>query len=124
MKAIISVNNLGFIGLGNQLLWHSSEDLKHFKKMTDGGRLLVGYNTHTKLPKLPNREVVVDHRDPNEYILDVDWCIGGKKTYEKYCQYFTELHISYVNNNKIGDVRYPELKLLNPECKTFKYYFK
>jgi dihydrofolate reductase len=66
----------------------------------------------------------VDHRDPNEYILDVDWCIGGKKTYEKYCQYFTELHISYVNNNKIGDVRYPELKLLNPECKTFNYYFE
>jgi dihydrofolate reductase len=125
MKAIIAVNNLGFIGKGNQLLWHSSEDLKHFKKLTYNSKLLVGYRTSTGLPKLSNREVVVDYRQPNYYMMDnIDWCIGGKKTYEKYCQYFTELHISHIDNDEIGDVTFPDLSNLNPECRIFNYHFK
>ena len=52
MKAIIAVNNLGFIGIGNGMLWKSSEDFKHFKEKTMGGRLLVGYNTSLELPPL------------------------------------------------------------------------
>lgn len=125
MKAIIAVNNLGFIGKGNQLLWHSSEDLKHFKKLTSNGALLVGYNTSTGLPKLSNREVVIDYRQSNYYMTNkIDWCIGGKKTYEKYCQYFTELHISHIDNNDIGDVTFPDFSNLNPECRIFNYHFK
>ena len=125
MKAIIAVNNLGFIGKGNQLLWHSSEDLKHFKKLTSNGALLVGYNTSTGLPKLSNREVVIDYRQPNYYMTNnIDWCIGGKKTYEKYCHYFTELHISHIDNNDIGDVTFPDFSNLNPECRIFNYHFK
>jgi dihydrofolate reductase len=55
MKAIVAVNNLGFIGKGDVLLWHNSDDLKHFKKLTEGGRLLVGYRTFGSLPTLSNR---------------------------------------------------------------------
>jgi len=54
----------------------------------------------------------------------VDWCIGGKKTYEKYCQYFTELHISHIDNNSIGDIMFPDLRNLNPNCKIYNYNFK
>jgi len=45
MKAIIAVNNLGFIGKGDKLLWHNKKDLNHFKRMTYGDTLLVGYRT-------------------------------------------------------------------------------
>ena len=121
MKAIIAVNNLGFIGKGNTLLWHNKEDLRHFKILTDGGTLLVGYNTFSELPKLKNRELIVDQR--NEYYLNVDWCIGGRKTYEKYSPYFTEIHISHIDDNKIGDIMFPNLTKLNPDCKIFNYYF-
>ena len=121
MKAIIAVNNLGFIGKGNTLLWHNKEDLKHFKRLTDGGILLVGYNTFSELPVLPNRGLIIDTR--SEYKFDVDWCIGGKKTYEKYCHIFTELHISHIDNNQIGDVTFPDLTNLNPDCKIFNYQY-
>jgi dihydrofolate reductase len=121
MKAIIAVNNLGFIGKGNTLLWHNKEDLKHFKKLTDGGILLVGYNTFSELPVLPNRGLIIDTR--GEYKFNVDWCIGGKKTYEKYCHIFTELHISHIDNNQIGDVTFPDLTNLNPDCKIFNYQY-
>ena len=42
MKAIVAVNNLGFIGLDDKLLWYNKEDLKHFKNMTDGSTLTSG----------------------------------------------------------------------------------
>ncbi len=125
MKAIIGCNNLGFIGLGNKMLWHSSDDFKHFKQMTLGQTLLVGYNTLQGLPPLKERELVQDLR--TKLIVDletIDWCIGGKKTYEKYCHLFTELHISHINNNSIGNVTFPDLSKLNPDCKIFNYYFE
>jgi dihydrofolate reductase len=122
MRAIIAMNNLGYIGVNNELLWKSQQDMSHFVKMTLNQRLLVGHNTSLNLPKLKNREVIVDGRD--EEITNVDWCIGGKKTYEKYAKYFTELHISHIDNNDIGDIMFPDLKDLNKECKIFNYYFK
>jgi dihydrofolate reductase len=121
MKAIIAVNNLGFIGIGDELLWKSSEDLKHFKKLTLNQTCLVGFRTYNSLPKLPNRVLIVDDRD--DFTIGFDWVIGGKKTYEKYCKFFTELHISHIDDNSIGDVTFPDLTNLNPECKIFNYYF-
>ena len=122
MKALIAKNKLSFIGLNNELPWKCSADLKHFKELTNGCRLLVGYNTSLKLPPLKNRELIIDTRE----IIDttyIDWCIGGGKTYEKYCHLFTELHISLINDNTVGDTFLPKLINLNPECKIFYYEF-
>jgi len=125
VKAIVAVNNLGFIGLDDKLLWHNKEDLRHFKNMTYGSTLLVGYRTAMALPPLKNRELIIfDRREhsPTHY-YECEWCIGGKKTYEKFCDSFTELHISHINNNEIGNVTFPNLYKLNTNCKIFNYYF-
>jgi len=126
MKSIIATNNLQFIGKNNTLLWKCSEDLQHFKRLTTGGRLLVGYNTSLTLPPLKNREIFVYKREYtiNNDLFGCDWCIGGKKTYETFCHLFTELHISHINDNQAGDTTFPELKNLNPDCKIFNYYFE
>ena len=125
MKAIIAVNNLGFIGKGDKLLWSNKKDLNHFKRMTYGDTLLVGYRTSQALPPLSGREIVtVDKRDSsNLHYYDSDWCIGGKKTYERFCPMFTELHISHIDNNDIGDVTFPNLSNLNSDCKIYNYNF-
>ena len=60
MKSIIAVNNLGYIGLNNKLLWKSAQDMSHFIKMTINQRLVVGYNTAQDLPKLINRTIIID----------------------------------------------------------------
>ena len=122
MKAIIAVNNIGMIGLDDKMLWHCKDDLTHFKNITYNSRLLVGFITQQGLPVLKNRQLVTDIR--NKYITDVDWCIGGKKTYEKYCHLFNELHISHIDNNDIGNVTFPDLTNLNKSCKIFNYNFK
>ena len=122
MRAIIAKNNNGTIGLNNKLPWSCKDDLKHFKELTLNCKLLVGYNTASELPPLKNREIVVDSRDLID-TSDIDWCIGGSKTYEKYCHLFTELHISQINDNTIGDTLCPLLLNLNPKCKIIYYHF-
>ena len=122
MKAIIAKNSLNFIGLNNKLPWSSKGDLKHFKELTLNCKLLVGYNTAGELPPLKNREIVIDGRDLID-TSDIDWCIGGSKTYEKYCHLFTELHVSKINDNTTGDTLCPLLLNLNPYCKVFFYNF-
>lgn len=122
MKAIIAVNNIGMIGLDDKMLWHCKDDLIHFKNLTYNSRLLVGFITQQGLPILKNRQLVTDIR--NEFITDIDWCIGGKRTYEKYCHLFTELHISHIDNNDIGNITFPDLTNLNKNCKIHNYNFK
>lgn len=123
MKAIIAVNNLGYIGLGSKMLWHSKDDLVHFKTMTLNSTVLVGFRTASQLPQLKNRKVIIDDRSAL-VTTDIDWCIGGKNTYEKYAHLFTELHISHINNNTTGDVMMPNFAILNPQCVIFNYYFE
>jgi len=73
---------------------------------------------------LKGREIILDRRE-DYHLSDFDkyWCIGGKKTYEKYCSQFTELHISRINDNTVGDTKYPDLSKLNPNCKIYEYNF-
>lgn len=124
MKAILAVNNLGFIGFKNGLPWKSKEDFKHFKNMTMNGKLLVGWRTAQTLPPLPGREIIIHSHFNEDNHYHCDWCIGGKKTYEYFADKFTELHISHIDDNSIGDTLFPDFSKLNPECKIFNYYFK
>jgi len=130
MKAIMAVNKKGFIGLNGKLPWSCKEDLKHFKKLTSTSEinevpiLLVGHNTALTLPPLKGREVKVYRRNEIIGMKNIDWCIGGKATYEKFCHLFTELHISYINDYTIGDTLLPDLKTLPTTCKIFRYGFE
>lgn len=124
MKAIIAVNKAGYIGLNGGLPWRCKDDLQHFKKLTMGGTLIVGYNTAQTLPKLIGRNLIVyDKNKPLDQFDDNTWCIGGKKTYEALCHLFTELHISNIDDYTIGDTEFPDLSNLNPKCQKFTYNF-
>ena len=64
MIALIGVNNIGFIGFKNKLLWHSSEDLKHFKNISLGKVMLCGFNTYQLLPDVvKKRGVYLDAKE-------------------------------------------------------------
>lgn len=58
IKMILATDDncaIGFTG-SNELPWHILEDLRHFKNLTNGHSLIMGYNTYTSLPgMLPNR---------------------------------------------------------------------
>lgn len=113
MKAIIAKNLKNFIGKNGGLPWKCKADLQHFKELTMGSKLLVGRNTYESLPKLPGRELIVVGTGYNtlEQALkqEPEWIIGGKKLYESTIHLWTELHMSVINDDSIGDVECPSL---------------
>lgn len=60
VSIIVAVAENGVIGDKNALLWHISEDLKHFKALTTGHPVVMGRRTYESLGRpLPNRRNVV-----------------------------------------------------------------
>lgn len=125
MKCIIAINKSGYIGLNDTLPWRSSEDLKHFKNLTYGKKLIVGRTTFESLPPLKDRELIVVGKGYNtlEEALskNPDWVIGGKTLYETTIHLCDELHLSIINDKTIGDTKAPNLEIF--KGKTFKYEF-
>lgn len=113
------------LGRDNQLLWHISEDLRHFKAMTMGSVLLMGRNTYESLKKpLPGRINIMLSRSgmtleqglerAAQYIRDKDpilqpmleqlptgalptvYVIGGEQIYRQTIDLADQLHITHV----------------------------
>ena len=67
VSIIVAVAENGVIGDRNTLLWHISEDLKHFKRTTTGHPVVMGRKTFESLGRpLPNRTNVVVTRQTLE----------------------------------------------------------
>jgi dihydrofolate reductase len=123
----IAANNA--IGKDNKLLWHISEDLKRFKKLTTGHDIIMGENTYYSLPMkpLPNRKniVITDKKDKKfdgcETVYSIaeaiDKCsdanesfvIGGSSVYSQFLKFANKLYITRVNKNFEADCFFPEI---------------
>lgn len=67
ISAILAIGKENEVGLNGGLPWKSSEDLKHFKNLTTGHCILMGYNTYKSIGKpLPNRTNIVVSRTIKE----------------------------------------------------------
>lgn len=125
MKLIIALNNKNYIGLNGGLPWKSSEDLQHFKKLTMGFKLLVGRTTYESMPNLPGRELIVvgkGYKTLDEALeLKPDWVIGGKMLYESTIELCSEMHVSEINDNTIGDTLAPDLNKFKGEVYIYKF---
>jgi len=67
LELVASADQHWGIGRDGQLLVHLSEDMRHFKSVTIGGRVIMGRLTALSLPRqkpLPGRENIVLSRDP------------------------------------------------------------
>ena len=61
------------LGKENKLIWHLSDDLKHFKNLTKGHHVIMGRKTFESMPKaLPNRTNVVITRQKDYTADDAD----------------------------------------------------
>ncbi|MFA6238526.1 MAG: dihydrofolate reductase [Bacteriovorax sp.] len=64
VSMVVATGPKGEIGFENKLLWHISEDLKNFKKITTGKMVVMGRKTFESIGKaLPNRTNIVITRD-------------------------------------------------------------
>ncbi|WP_295992873.1 dihydrofolate reductase [uncultured Alistipes sp.] len=126
VSVIVAVAENGVIGDRNALLWHISEDLKHFKAVTTGHPVVMGRKTFESLGRpLPNRENVVITRQriaiegcrvvhsldealalfPPEEELFV---IGGAQIYAQAMPVADRFYLTRVGRAYEGDTRFPE----------------
>lgn len=69
LSHIVAMARNRTIGKDNDLPWHIPEDLKFFKKMTNGKIMIMGRKTFESLPgQLPNRMHIVVSR--SEFVAD------------------------------------------------------
>jgi dihydrofolate reductase len=66
LTLIAAVGENDAIGMNNELIWHLSDDLKHFKNLTKNHCMIMGRKTFESFPKpLPNRTHIVITRQHN-----------------------------------------------------------
>ena len=125
--AAIAENNA--IGKDNKLLWHISNDLKRFKRITTGHTVVMGKKTFESLPGGPLTDrkniVISDSRSDKfdgcvmAYSIDdalskcddgkENFIIGGGSIYSQFLKYATKLYITRVHKSFDADTYFPEL---------------
>lgn len=125
ISIIAAVADNGVIGANNQLLWHISEDLQHFKRTTSGHPVVMGRRTYESLGRpLPNRTNVVVTRQELElpgcrvvhslaeaisgFPADEElFIIGGAQIYAEALPAADRLYLTRVHRDYDGDTRFP-----------------
>ncbi len=131
LSIIVAIANENVIGKDNKLIWHIPEDLKHFKEITSGHKIIMGRRTFESLGGvLPNRkhiilcndmemnlddeniEVLEDISMLDKYINSDEECfvIGGATIYKLLMPYSNKMYITKINQDFEGDVYFPEIK--------------
>jgi len=125
---IAAIGRARELGKDNQLLWHISEDLKHFKEVTNGHAVIMGQKTYESIGRpLPGRLNVVLSNDPSfkadnivisnsiddaitivaDYSDEV-FIIGGASIYAQFIDKADKLYLTLVDANFSADVFFPE----------------
>ena len=116
------------IGAGNRMPWHLSVDLKRFRALTTGHRIIMGRKTWESLGRpLPGRENVVVTRNPHfeapgctvagslaealaaSTLPPPAFCIGGAQLYALALPLADEIYLTEIDAEFEGDATMPEI---------------
>jgi dihydrofolate reductase len=131
ISIIVAISDDWGIGKDNELLWHISEDLKRFKRLTTGKTVIMGKKTWYSLPvrPLPGRKNIVLTDIPNEIIEGSEtvysieealskcskdeetFVIGGGSIYRQFMIVADRLYITHVHKKAPADIYFPEIDL-------------
>lgn len=129
ISIIVAIASNRAIGKDNRLLWHLSDDLKRFKKLTTGHTLIMGRNTFLSLPNgaLPNRRHIVisdmegETFEKCEMARSIDealelagsveecFVIGGGMVYSQFLPLAGKLYLTQVHASFEADTFFPEI---------------
>lgn len=129
MTGVVAMTRAGCIGRDGEIPWHHKEDLRHFKRLTTGGTVVMGRKTWDSLPvrPLPRRDNVVLTRHPTtvampdatftsldgiDGVLEASrapvFVIGGAQIYEALWSRIDTWHVTIVDDVvEDGDTFFP-----------------
>ncbi len=142
LSIIVAMDQNGLIGKDNDLPWHLSSDLKHFRSITMGKPVVMGRMTHESIGRvLPGRENIVISRNPDyksagcTVVNNLDdlnnYChehnelmiMGGAELYKLAIAKANRLYLTEVHAEIAGDTYFPDFnrdKWQEVERKDFK----
>ncbi|MDO7542592.1 MAG: dihydrofolate reductase [Flavobacteriaceae bacterium] len=116
------------LGKDNDLIWHISEDLKRFKRLTTGHAIIMGRKTFESMPKaLPNRTNIVLTKNENykaegavvastieEALVlagedNQPFIIGGAQIYSLFMDHCNRIELTRVHHDFEADVFFPKI---------------
>lgn len=129
LTIIVAAAENDAIGLGNKLIWHLSDDLKHFKSLTNGHHIIMGRKTFESFPKpLPNRTHIVITRQSGykapEGVIIVNsledaidaakndtqpFIIGGGQIYKQAMTLADKIELTRVHESFEADTYFPKI---------------
>lgn len=130
LSIIVAKAKNNVIGKDNKLLWHISDDLKRFKKLTTGHTIIMGRKTFESLGRvLPNRKHIVFTQNPDfkvndenvqivhsmleiqEYIESKEevFVIGGAMIYNLLMPYVQKMYVTEIVKEFDGDTFFPRI---------------
>lgn len=130
LAVIAAVPRNRVIGRGGELVWHESEDQKHFRRVTMGCPVIMGRKTWDSLPArfrpLPGRRNVVVTRSAAWQAQGADragsleaalalvgeapkvFVIGGAELYALALPHADELELTEIDADFDGDATFPD----------------
>lgn len=153
ISMIACIDSKHGIGSNNQLPWHLPEDLRYFRRVTEGHPIVMGRKTYESIGKpLPNRTNFVLSRNPqfltpSSVIITEPstilsrffgkespevFIIGGSSIYEYFLPYAEKLYLTELEETFDCDAYFPSFSLSEwknikkekgKECDEFDYYF-
>ena len=129
ISIIVAIAENNAIGKDNKLLWHLPEDLKRFKRITEGHKVIMGKNTFFSLPKrpLPGRcNIVLTDKQEEQidgcqmaYSIDdvLEQCdanqenfiLGGGSVYRQFLPIAQKLYLTKVQAAFEAETFFPEI---------------
>ncbi len=125
---IAAIANNNALGINNKLIWHLPEDLKRFKRVTNGHHVIMGRKTFESLGKpLPNRTTIIITRNKNykanncivvnsldEALKNVKqdknpFILGGAEIYKLAMPIADKLDLTIVHHEFEADAFFPEI---------------
>jgi len=141
ISIIVAIASNYAIGKNNELLWHISNDLKHFKNLTKEHHIIMGKLTYYSLPvrPLPNRTSIVITDVVNEKIDNClmaysiedaiskmddtkeNFIIGGGSVYKQFMPLANKLYITRIHKDYNADTFFPIISLDEWELQSEKH---
>jgi dihydrofolate reductase len=129
LTLIVAAGENDAIGKDNKLIWHLSNDLKRFKRLTNSHHIIMGRKTFESFPKpLPNRTHIVITRQRNynapdgviivnslEDAIDAarndsqPFVIGGGEIYKQAMPLADKIELTRVHHSFEADTFFPKV---------------
>jgi len=130
ISLVAAMSQNGVIGKDNALPWHIPEELKYFRKITQGKPIIMGRKTFESMNSkpLPQRHNIIITHTKNLLIdgvtvvhsveealkasepTDEVMVIGGASVYSLFLPFASRIYLTIIHENYEGDTFFPTLE--------------